>query len=281
LDELHLAEISQSTVLGSLAHLKGFLQSLGVSVFVEQIQYFPGEDLWTKHKADLSRCRAIRIPFGLSETFVKSFEAVPTLVKQLQCCDTLLNEAGQYWPRILIYDAIRKLVVESFPEHDVRGTGYVVCDDSLGRAMAAVLAHLGHRKIFLVGKSESFLQREVKLLQRHFLGVDIRGVLAEQLTMQSDRASMLVNCVDLETEHQLLQDIVYFNFMQRGGVVLDLGSCGSGKSPLNEEAQKAHLSTLDPILIRAANDFALIERLGLSELTSFHVYFESWSKFNG
>lgn len=279
MDDLLLAEISPTGISDSFRHMKEFFKNHNLSILVQHIKSSPGENIWEIHKEDLESCRAVRLGYEDSKPIVKNWAALPSLVRELQVCDTLMREDGQYWPRLLLQDSIRELIVKSSRDHDIRNAAYIICNDSIGRVMASLLTNLGHRRVFMVSQNERFLKNEIPIIQRFFLGIEIQGVLAEQLTMQADRASLLVNCVDLSGEQQMLNDIVYFNFMQQGGLVLDASFNNSKPSLLVEEAERAHLKSIEPALISATYDFGLIHKLGLSQLTTFQEYLDSWREF--
>jgi len=275
---LRFAEITESLEASlSLRHLQSFLNSKAIEV---ETVLFKSDEL-SALMSDSKRLNALsvlKVTCEQSQVLLKKWKAWPTQVRHLECCDIFLNEKRVLWPRVLLYDSLRESIVENFREHDIKEAGYVICNDLRGRILISLLLGLGHRKVYLVGDEPSFIQAEVDLLRRHHIGTEILSLPIHQLTLQTTRASILINAIDLTTHKHVLSNLAYFNFMKKEGLVLDLDFLRY-QSPLLEEASKADLKSLSIEKLSAHYDFSLIQKLGLQDSFRFEEYLQSWSKF--
>ncbi len=130
----------------------------------------------------------------------------------------------------------------------------------------------------MVGEDEDFINSEVEWLRRFHIGIEILALPSHQLTLQTTRASILINTVVFADGDPILNDLAYFNFMKDGGAVLDLDFANS-KNPLLREAKRAALKTIPRSYISAFYDFSLIQKLNLKLDFSFEEFEKSWQKF--
>lgn len=279
MSKIRVAEITSSPEISLLMeHFKFFFDELGKPIELEKIELIADDNEEYGLETKLKGFDAAYVDFESSELIMQSWPASPTLVRQLRCFDYFIRIQDQIWPRLFLYDVLRNLIIERSRQHDIREAAYIVCDNLVGRILVTLMIHLGHKKVFLVSEDEKFIAEEVEKLRRVNLGVEIVGLSTQHLTIQTTRASILINSVKLGRESQILNDLAYFNFMQKDGLVVDL-NFERRQSYILEEAVKADLKTIDSALVAATYNFALIEQLGLGAFCSRQNYFESWKEY--
>jgi len=234
-----------------------------------------GVDLleWLPYVA--SDASALRFQIESSAEIVQHFPRLPTDVSWLEASDTLLYEDGEWWPRIFLLEALRKIIIHRFHDLNVGLHGYVIGGTRAGRIAAAALASLGFAHIHIVDENEKALASEVALLKRYLLGIQISGVPASALTMQTHAGSLMLNTIKMQEQSPLLKDLSYFNFMNQGGVVVDISACEE-QNLLLQEAQRADLNVLTGLEVQAQLDVDFLSKLAPGQYITFEDYYESF-----
>lgn len=261
----------------SLLHMHEFLKRKNLET---EISFYSADVLESliQDKQKLKSFHFLRVTYESSQKILETWGPQPTQVRLLGCCDTFLHEGKSFVPRVILYEALREAIVSKISNYDIKDAGYVICNDMKGRLLISLLLSLGHRKVFLVGENEEFIDKEVEFLQRFHIGTEILGLPAHHLTLQTTRASILINTIDFTDDDTILNDLVYFNFMKNGGAILDL-NFEKSKSVLLEEAQRASLKTLSSSYVSSFYDFSLMSKLNLGLDFSFEEFEKSWSQF--
>ncbi len=270
-----IAEISEQPS-SSFLHIEKFLKEKNVAI--ERIN-FPAEqakDLLVESRE--KKFDAYRLSYEMSQLILEKWQTQPAQVQLLGCCDTFLYEEKNYWPRVMLYESLREAIVSRITGYDIKEASYVICDDLKGRVLVSLLLSLGHRRVYLVGEDEDFVQAEVNFLKRFHVGTEILALSSHQLTLQTTKAAIMISTIKYADEHPILDDLVYFNFMKAGGVVLDL-NFEKPKSLLLEEAERASLQTLPPTYLSAFYDFSLIQKIKTGMSFGFAEFEQSWNQF--
>ncbi|MEK2690693.1 hypothetical protein [Bdellovibrio sp. GT3] len=203
--------------------------------------------------------------FEQSRALYPSLQVLPTQVRLLECFDMYLPEGAKWYPRLLSYEALHKVLVEQARDVDIRMPAFVVGEGECLRIAAAVCTELGFAEIYLMGENITQLYREARILSRGNLGIKFKVLPMEELTIQPINASLIINTVQLDSESELLTDLSYFNFMTTGGYAFDL-HLGNLQSELMDEAKQAELKALFPKDMLQALVETVFEKLKQSHL---------------
>ncbi|MGZ3747050.1 MAG: hypothetical protein ACXWRE_06775 [Pseudobdellovibrionaceae bacterium] len=221
----------------------------------------------------------IKVPLEKSAALLEHFPQLPTAVRWLEAADSLVLEEGhQWWPRLYLGEALRKLIIQRFRDLDVSLNSYVIGANQMGRVAAAALAELGYAHVSLVDEDTEKLDSEIKFLRKYLFGLQIQGVPAQTLTLQEKPGSLMLNTLSLQSERGILGDLSYFNFMKTGGVVVDISEC-TLHNQLLEEAERASLKVLSGLEVQSQCDVALLMKLFPQQYLTYEDYFESFSEF--
>ncbi len=265
-----IVEISSHGLSPSMEHLAAFALKNSLPWEVELLPAFD-ENL-------LLGARGVRIDFPISSQIFASIATFPTLVSNLECFDSFILEDGKWYPRILLFETLRSLIVERVKDLDNRAAAYVIGEGEEARVAASVLTDLGFSKILFIGTDRTRLEKIQRLLARKFIGVDFQILPAEDMTTQTIQAGVLINCTSLSDKAQLQSDISYFNFMKRNGLVMDL-ILEAENSPILEEAQRAELRVISISDVYLSRDLLFLKRLDLLSKISIEAYKQSWADF--
>ena len=207
------------------------------------------------------------LTFALAEGLLPQLPTQPPLVKSLQSFDSFVPEDGHWYPRLFLFEAIRKVLVANARDLDNRSSAFIVGEGAESRVAAAVCAHLGYSEIYLIGDNPEVMSESVKVLSRGHFGIKFMVLPVEELTIQAVSSSLVINTVNLKEHEALLNDLCYFNFLKSTGYALDC-YFENLDSPLLEEAGKAGLQVLYPVQVLRSLVELYLEKIGQQSLLS-------------
>ncbi|WP_413587228.1 hypothetical protein [Bdellovibrio sp. HCB274] len=91
--------------------------------------------------------------FEQARALYPSLQILPAQVRMLECFDLSLPEGDKWYPRLLFYEALRKILVEEARDLDIRMPAFIVGEGECLRIAAAVCTELGFREIYLMGET--------------------------------------------------------------------------------------------------------------------------------
>lgn len=220
---------------------------------------------------------AVHVDPSLAVKVLSQVKVLPTLIRQVESLDSFFYEEGGWYPRLIEWESLRQVLISEARDLDIRCPAFVVGDGDEIRVVTSVLGELGITDIFLVG-DVTLLKVQKNILTRSHIGIQFHILNSEELTLQAVSAGILVNTVDLRDRKNLLTDLSYFNFMKKGGYILDLNLLPS-HNLLLEEAERADLKALSPILLAATQTRLWLERLKPGQNFSKSELLSSWTQF--
>lgn len=266
---MKIIEISSQPLSASAQHMAEFAKEKSLPWEVE---------LLPAYDADIvNESVGTMVGFSVSDQILSGLATIPTLVRLTDSFDSFIREGDTWYPRLLIFEALRTLVVDKIPDLDNRASGYIVGDNQEARIAAAIMADLGFSTIFVASDNEKNLSRLIEQLQRNFIGIDFKGVEAKSVISQKIQAGFLINCIDLTEQEDLKEDLSYFNFMKANGLVLDLEQAND--CSLLEEASRASLRVISTADIYLQRDLLFLERTSLHSGFTENDFKDSWHTF--
>lgn len=220
---------------------------------------------------------ALLVSSAISEAVLSQTQVLTSRVRELGVLDSYFKEDGAWYPRILLHEALRMVLVTHARDLDIRAPAFVIGNSAEVRVIASLLTVMGLREIYLAGEPD-LLESQRALLNRAHFGIQFNITPLEDLTLQSVSAGIVVNTVDLSQQESVLTDLSYFNYMKKAGYVLDL-NLHTSASPLIEEALKAELRGLGPELVLEALSQLWLEKMRPDHgMTAVEIH-ESWTRF--
>lgn len=217
----------------------------------------------------------IRVASGMCKELLPYLSVQPENVRFLQIFDGLSFENGIWVPRLTYFDILRAIFVRKFKNHNIKDACVIICHEHEIQPFVQFCVGLGHQRIIIFNDTGVLLQESE--IKRHIIGIELQVVSFADLTQVSELSSLMLNSLDLPKNSALLNDLAYFNFMSRDGVVIDLCS-NAPVNPFLFEAEKAELRTLARKEIVSQFEFSTLLKLGL--LTSFEKenFFQEYSE---
>lgn len=224
---------------------------------------------------DVDGADIMRVTMERSLEWLKSCPVQPVNVSLYGAADTFVRTSKGLSPQLFFEKSLHQTIIREAHHVDIRESAYVIGNGPLLRVVAGVALGLGFRRVYVVGEDEEDLLEQKELLQRIFIGAEVLTLPTHSLTLQTVGASLLVNTFSLKDRPELSADLAYFNFMRRGGLVLDLYGFG-GEQPVLDEALRAGLRVIPAHLVSAGRDLALLESLKIDTSSFGKKYCEAW-----
>jgi|GEM_PF-1304843 hypothetical protein len=257
--------------LSPLAQFFKFLaEKLQVNLQIEHVEEF-SQDLF-------QTATALNIDTRLSPTILSQMALLPSQVRNAGALDSFFKDDGKWIPRLLLFEAVRQVLVEKAKDMDIRSPAFVIGDDPTAMTMLAVLIHLGFSELYVVSEDEEQLRDVTSAVAKNYIGVKINPLPATELTMQALSASVVINTQDLSDKTSLLNDLSYFNFMKTSGLILDL-QWVKGVSPLLDEAEKADLRIIPTSRLVGLLTNLWLERLQITPSIKVEEIESHWTEF--
>lgn len=273
-----LTRFSSEASARSLSYMQQYFKPLGVELEVEELN-LTEEQMTPKdfiERAKTADC--VRMDMALSSSLIQKTPALPELIDFLQVADAFFPVNGRWWPTLLVVDAVKSLIIKRAKALEINDTAYVIGSGPLALSMATIVLGLGYSKLKMVSDSLGESEADIAKLKRYYLGVQIQHVDAAVLTAENSPSSCLMIAQDLQDNPTLLTDISYFNYMKRGGLVIDL-NLGQGTSVILEEAARAELKVLGAVDIYSFLNVEFVNRLGLGDKLDMKKFEEGWAEF--
>lgn len=199
-------------------------------------------------------------------------------VMNIGVVDHFFFEEGVWWPYLFGFQALRKSIVHTVPQLNNLIKGYVVGSSYTGMMSLSVLASLGFRHLTWVGENLDFMKDQVENLEKKFVGVVIEIEPLNLVTKLTVRGSVLINTVNLIQRPEVMADLVYFNFLEKGGLVADLGAFDRHPSFLIE-ANTAGLKSISKHAFSIELDCHILKKCGFEKHIHPTLLKEKWNEF--
>ncbi len=213
-----------------------------------------------------------------SQEVLSQFSSLPSEIELLQSCDSILRFKDKWWLRNFWSVALRESLVAKAQKLDTHRVAYLTGNGGHAMASLVVLAQLGFKRIVWAVSQLDQNENHRQFFLRHFFGVNIEFILGEELTLQPNNGSILINTLSESSGIEFLQDLIYLNFLQKGGVVVET-QLDSIESRLLTEAESVGVHSVAPWHLEGLRDHLLLAELKVSSLPSLDGYLSEWFKF--
>lgn len=261
----------------AVRHFREFFQRKEIPIDVEKLTVSDPSDLQAAVEA-AGPARAVRVEPNLSAEWLRTCPVLPMPVSLFRVADVFLRHEDRWEPSLLLERALHDVIVRQGKNLDLHESAYVIGEGADLRVLGGVVLGLGFRRVCLVGEDERDCIEQKELLQQFYLSAEIVPLPAHALTLQTVGASLLVNALDLTSRQELASDLAYFNFMKRGGLVVDMMALRMNNVML-EEALRAGLRIVPPHEISGAAELMFAAQLGLGALAPPLEFLNSWFEF--
>lgn len=206
----------------------------------------------------------------------------PQEVREANICDSLLLQQGHWWPRIFMRQAFRTVLVQKAPSLSNQDVAYVTGCGGWARFSCVMAIQIGFRRVCLVCSDEAARDKMAQELTRQYFQVEMTGIPENELTLQPNNGSLLVNTQSHEANETLIEDLSYLNFLRAEGLVVDFDAASKDHNLLVEAINIGDKAVHPFELFGARDALFFAEILQESDpKTAEHLvqYQKDWTKF--
>ena len=232
-----------------------------------------------------SQGRCLIVGDSSASEVLAAFSSVPREIELLQSCDSVLRVQNRWWPRNFWSMALRESLVARAQQLDTHRVAYLTGTGGHAFASLVVLAQLGFKRIMWVVTKFGDNELQKQFFLKHFFGVSVEFIVGQGLTLQANNGSILINTLTYSSGVDFLQDLIYLNFLQKGGVVVET-QLESLDSQLLIEAGSVGVHSVPAWYLEGARDYLLLQDLMSQDPTSqgehlpeVGIYLEQWHNF--
>lgn len=187
---------------------------------------------------------AIRIESSWTHEAFQLFSAVPTFVSILESIDFIYLKENGLWPDLIFREGLHSVILSMHPSLNIKGAGLIVGISKEAIQAALVLIELGISQVTFVVEDETQGNSIKKLLNQFFFKIRIDAITKEKVILLPGVYSILICCENLQDKQELLTSILYFNYLDKNGLVVN-AAITSDKKPLIIEAKAIGSKTID------------------------------------
>lgn len=213
-----------------------------------------------------------------SNEVLSQFSSLPSEIELLQSCDCILRVKDKWWLRNFWAQALREALVARAQKLDTHRVAYLTGQGGHAMASLVVLAQLGFKRILWVVSDLEQNEALKKIFLKHFFGVTLEFVLGDELTRQPNNGSILINTLGASSEAEFLQDLIYLNFLQKGGVVVET-QLDTLESQLLVEAESVGVHSVAAWFLEGLRDHKLLTELKAQDLPTESEFLNEWFNF--
>ena len=185
----------------------------------------------------LKKCRGIRIGSPFGELVTRFFPHEHAGMMSLGAADTLLETEGKWWTYSAIFGAFHHVLRQYGDGLNVEASALIVGSGAAARVAISSLVKIGFREFKITNQ---FLDQGLSLiadLKKAYFGVNFSFTPVNQLIMLPGTNSIMINTTPAGPENELIPELLYFNFLEPGGVVWDLNLTEETSFLINEAKQ--------------------------------------------
>lgn len=143
--------------------------------------------------------------------------------KLLNSTDSLIfEESGQYWPDIVMRESLFEFLVHKVKALDVSQKVFCIGTCGMSRSVLSALIKLGFSKFAITGGSAEEASQLIADFGKIYFNVSMEYVQRSDVTILPGTHGMVVNTLSALDTDDFPNEIYYFNFLKKGGLVLDL-----------------------------------------------------------
>lgn len=161
--------------------------------------------------------------------------AAPPLITTLKTVDLLYKKRDTLWPHLNFKEAIHSTILQNHPYLNTKGSGLIIGGSTEAIQVAHVLAELGLKHITFVVDTDAIGTQFLALMKGSLFQINFEVITKEKIILLPGIYSVMVCCEDLRNNAALVTSILYFNYLERGGLILNC-VYPLGEVPLTEEA---------------------------------------------
>lgn len=164
--------------------------------------------------------------------------------KNIQAFDLIrFDDKG---PRVSFefFQALHETLIQNSQGFDLKQPVCIIGHGEWVRGALGVVSRLGFRRFILVSSDSEKSKKDQAIVQKSFFGLDIKILPSEELTQVTENGPLVLNLSAGPSKVQMIQDMIYFNYMCPKGLVFDFFP-QDDQNYFVEEALKADMLPLE------------------------------------
>jgi len=236
-----------------------------------QIEIFPEEEMNEKLRhfqnnkliKIFENYNLIRFDQSWSTEVFSLFTATPPLITVLQTVDLIYKKNETLWPHLNFKDGLHSSILQKQPYLNTKGSGLIVGSTVEAIQSAFVLSELGIKQITFVVENSVIGTPLLELMKSSLFQINFDVITKEKIILLPGVYSIMICCEDLKSNPDLLTALLYFNYLERGGVILN-PIFTLDKVPLIEEALAIGATCVDLPQIQIHEEVMALQKIGLT-----------------
>lgn len=200
---------------------------------------------------------------------------IPRDILMLKHFDVVLFESGKWWPRSILAQTLRAAILRHSKGLDLRTWAWVSGVSPLARVALTSVFELGYRRARIViapGEREA-AEELITEMAKFCFGFELIIQERADMTLQPNNGSLLINTVDLASDLDLQETLMYLNFLHRPGVIVDLFDPW-GEAPLLREGVVSGFQILTGRVVQIEWEIVFLRHIGIDLKLTEVEYFE-------
>jgi hypothetical protein len=214
LKKLAFLYVGQVPEVVSSEKWKHFLISLGFEFEYESSDKLP----------NLADCKyqAIRFDSDFIYEAYKKVKGANPLMVQLKAVDFLYFKNKENWPKLVLREGLHSAILHKHPQLNAREGGLIVGSGHEAKIAASILVALGFSHISFVENEEKIPKNFIEEMKLTYFRVNIEILSPDKVILLPGIYSVIINTWDISKESELLTDLLYFNYLKKPGLVINL-----------------------------------------------------------
>jgi shikimate 5-dehydrogenase len=253
MEKIRWCEISDFSEAQRMSALSETLSKAGIE---NEFSFVPASPttLQVELKKAQKEFSQIRISGTLGQRALENYENVPIAAKLVGAIDAIVQESpGEWWPRNFLAEGLQRAIVSDVKTLNIGSTAFILGTGWEARSVVAALSRIGFRRFTISDHDEKGGDEFIRTLHRNHFDVEFQFIPRKMITQLPSVHSFGVNTLVKGRDEGVLEELVYFNYLEMGGVWLDLPLVPMNAA-LAEEADAAGAIVEPGIKVAVATD---------------------------
>ena len=204
----------------------------------------------------------IRIGGDICIHSLEHFAQIPIGAKQVGFADAIVYSEDQWWPRNFMAEGIHRAVVTDAKTINIGSGVFILGATCAARAAVAAFSRAGLQRFTISDPDEDRGEAFVETLRRTYFQVQFQFVPRHMITQLPSVHSVGVNTLVQGRDQGALEELLYFNFLEPGGLWIDM-PIYPGSNALTEEASAAGAFVETGLQVAVYTDWLWAQSCGL------------------
>ncbi|MCB0348598.1 MAG: hypothetical protein KDD37_07160 [Bdellovibrionales bacterium] len=188
--------------------------------------------------------------------------------------DSIFKQNGKWFPKSFLEESFIETLNKNVDAFDIQAGALIVGCGTLARIAINGFLKVGYKKISVCDKDQKSVEEFFSDFTKRNFNLDLKFVSQDELAYLPGTSSLLVNTVSSGPENDLMNDLFYFNYLNKSAVVVDL-NLYPVESPLLQQAKDLGIQLVDGYKFYALQDFYWMQAISNKKL-NWEGYLDSW-----